>query len=139
MSRHIGKRISLEGAYDFATGRRLFAEDMLLDHPLALRVFRSKAAHARLLNVEVEKARKIPGVVGVLTAKDIPGKNLIGFINKDQPFLAHDKVRFEGEAIALVAAENEDAAEAALHFIQADYEELPALFDPEASSSSGEE
>jgi CO/xanthine dehydrogenase Mo-binding subunit len=137
MSRHIGKRIYLEGAYDLARGRRLFAEDMPLDHPLALRVFRSKAAHARLLNVEVEEARKIPGVVGVLTAKDIPGKNLIGFINKDQPFLAHDKVRFEGEAIALVAAENEETAEAALDSIQVEYEELPTLFDPEASLKEG--
>jgi CO/xanthine dehydrogenase Mo-binding subunit len=133
MPRYIGKSIPRVGALELAAGRRRFSEDIPLERPLVLRLFRSSKAHARLVKVNVERALTVPGVVGVLTAKDVPGKNLYGLINKDQPLLAHEKIRFVGEAIALVAAENDDAAEKGRDAIDVVYEDLPPLFDPEAA------
>ena len=92
----IARDIPKIGAVDSSRGRTLFSEDVPLDNPLVLQVFRSKKAHAEITNLDVKKAGQIPGVIGVLTAADIPGKNLFGLINKDQPLLAHEKVRFEG-------------------------------------------
>ena len=69
--------------------------------------------------------------LGILTAKDIPGERLYGLIQKDQPLLAYDRVRFRGEAVALVVAEDEWAAERALDAIRVDYEPLWSVFDPE--------
>lgn len=137
MLRYVGKSIPKVGALDLAAGRRRFSEDIPLERPLVLRIFRSTKAHARLLSVNVDKALRVPGVAGVLTAEDVPGKNIYGLINKDQPLLAHEKVRFVGEAIALVAAENEEAADKALGAIEAAYEDLPCLFDPEAALKPG--
>ena len=127
----VNRGIPRIGAADQARGRTLFSDDIPLNNPLILRVFRSEKPHARIVDLSVEKAAQLPGVAGVLTAADIPGKNLFGLINKDQPLLAPEKVRFRGEAIALVAAENEQAAQAAMNAIQIRYEELPPIFDPE--------
>ncbi|MBL7174049.1 MAG: molybdopterin-dependent oxidoreductase, partial [Desulfobacteraceae bacterium] len=127
----IARDIPKIGAVDSSRGRTLFSEDVPIDDPLVLRVFRSKKAHAEIINLDVKRAGQIPGVIGVLTAADIPGKNLFGLINKDQPLLAHDKVRFEGEAIALVAAENDHAAQQAVDAVQVNYQELPPVFDME--------
>lgn len=137
MTRYIGKSIPRIGAHELAGGRRPFSDDLAMDHPLILRLFRSKKAHARLVSVKVDRALQIPGVVGVLTAGDVPGKNLFGLINKDQPLLAKDKVRFMGEAIALVVAEDEKAAQKALDAVEVVYEDLPTLFDPEAALREG--
>jgi len=127
----VNRGISRIGAADLARGRTLFSDDIPMNNPLILRVFRSKRPHARIVTLDVEKAGQIPGVVGVLTAADIPGKNLFGLIQKDQPLLAQDRVRFEGEAIALVAAENEQAAQEAINAIQVGYQELTPVLDPE--------
>ena len=137
MTKQISKAIPKIGAVDLARGCRLFSEDIPLDGALTLQVFRSKKAHARILSLDVEKARKVSGVVGILTAKDIPGKNLFGLINKDQPLLAHEKVRFVGDAIALVAATDKEAAQKALEAIDVVYEDLPVVLDPEDALKEG--
>jgi nicotinate dehydrogenase large molybdopterin subunit len=137
MPKHINKTIPKIGAVDLARGCSLFSEDIPVDNALSLHVFRSKKAHARILSLDVEKARKVNGVVGVLTAKDIPGKNFFGLINKDQPLLAHDKVRFAGEAIALVAALDKEAGRKALEAIEVVYEDVPAVFSPEDALKEG--
>ena len=137
LAKQISKAIPRIGAVDLARGCRLFSEDIPLDGALTLQVFRSKKAHARILSLDVEKARKLNGVVGILTAKDIPGKNLFGLINKDQPLLAHEKVRFTGEAIALVAAVDKVAAEKAIEAIEVAYEDLPVVLDPKDALKEG--
>jgi CO/xanthine dehydrogenase Mo-binding subunit len=137
MTRQINRTIPKIGAADLARGCRLFSEDIPLDNALSLHVFRSKKAHARILSLNVEEARKVKGVVGILTAGDIPGKNLFGLINKDQPLLAHDKVRFVGEAIALVAALDKEAGHKALEAIEVAYEDLPAVHDPHEAMKEG--
>jgi len=133
MTKQTNKTIPKIGAADLARGSRLFSEDIPLHSPLSLHLFRSAKAHARILRLDVERARTMTGVLGIFTAKDIPGKNRFGLINKDQPLLAHEKVRFVGEAIALVAAVDKEAAYKALESIEIAYEDLPAVFDAEES------
>jgi len=128
---NIHRNIPKIGASDLVRGRTLFSEDIPLDDPIVLRVFRSKRAHAEIVGLNLEKALQIPGVIGVLTAADIPGRNLHGIINKDQPVLAQDRVRFVGEAIALVAAEDEEAAQNGINSIHVTYKDLPPIYDPE--------
>jgi CO/xanthine dehydrogenase Mo-binding subunit len=87
-------------------------------------------AHARIRSIHTSRASSCPGVIAVLTAKDIPGTNSIGPIVKDQPVLCGDVVRYVGDAVALAAAESERAAEQALEQIIVDYEPLAAVLDP---------
>lgn len=130
LAEYIKKAILRIDAPDLARGRRLFSDDISLDEPVVLRVLRSDKTHARIVSLDVEKANQIPGVVHIFSAADVPGINLHGMINKDQPLLAQEKVRFLGEAVALVAAENKEAAEQAIRAIQVHYEKLPVVFDP---------
>ena len=119
------------GAEDLARGRSAFSADMALGDPLVLRVLRSTESHANITAIDISEGLKVSGIVGILTAKDIPGERLYGLIQKDQPLLAQDRVRFKGEAIAVVAAKNERAAEKALSAIRVNYEPLGSVFDPE--------
>jgi CO/xanthine dehydrogenase Mo-binding subunit len=137
MPKQINKTIPKIGAADLARGCRLFSEDIPLENALSLHVYRSRKTHARILDLDLQEARKVNGVVGILTAGDIPGKNLFGLINKDQPLLAHEKVRFAGEAIALVAAVDKEAGHKALEAIEVAYEDLPAVLDPHEALKEG--
>ena len=86
--------------------------------------------HARLLRVDASRAAKLPGVVAVLTRDDLKGMNShFGPVVKDQPVVAIDRVRYVGDIIAAVAAEEKDIAEEALELIEVEYEPLPAVFD----------
>ena len=107
----IGKNIIRSGAIEKLTGEAVFSADVELDSPLVLKALRSGRAHAEVVGIDPAKALEVEGVVAVFTAKDIPGKNLTGIINKDQPVLASDKVRSVADAVALVAADTEEAAE----------------------------
>ena len=127
----IGKNILRIGAVERLKGEPIFSADMELEDPLTLKVLRSTRAHARIVKIDIESALQVKGVVRVFTASDVPGNNLTGIINKDRPLLVSDKVRFVGDAIALIAAENEQAAEKGVNAINVVYEDLPAVFDPE--------
>ncbi|MGD9974764.1 MAG: xanthine dehydrogenase family protein molybdopterin-binding subunit [Desulfatirhabdiaceae bacterium] len=126
----IGKSLPRTGAVDRLRGAPVFAADIQLDNPLILKVLRSAHDHAEVVGIDVSKAVAIQGVVRIFTAADIPGKNLLGIINKDQPLLATDKVRSRADAVALVAAETESAALKALDAIDVTYHPLPAVTDP---------
>jgi CO/xanthine dehydrogenase Mo-binding subunit len=126
----IGKNILRIGAVERLKGGPIFSADLELDHPLTLKVLRSTRAHALITKIDIEVALQVKGVVRIFTATDVPGNNLTGIINKDRPLLVSDKVRFVGDAIALIAAENEEAAEKGVNAINVVYEDLPAVFDP---------
>jgi CO/xanthine dehydrogenase Mo-binding subunit len=111
-------------------GRTKYTTDYFFDRMLHVRVLRSDRPHALIKNIETAEAENAPGVLAVLTAKDIPGINDWGFTFPDQPLLVWEKVRFVGDGIALVAAETPEQAEDALRLIRIDYEDLPAVFDP---------
>jgi CO/xanthine dehydrogenase Mo-binding subunit len=133
----VGRNIPKIGLEKRLRGEPIFSADLKLDNPLTLKVLRSTQPHAHIKRIDYEKALKISGVVGVFTSKDIPGENLIGIINKDQPLLANGKVRSIGEPVALVAAETQAAADQALKAIEVTYKELPAVFSPDEALASG--
>jgi CO/xanthine dehydrogenase Mo-binding subunit len=127
----VGTDIPRIGAIERLKGDPIFCADLDLEEPFVLRAVRSIRPHARIVTIDVEKALQLDGVIRVFTAKDVVGKNSVGIINKDQPLLVPDKVRFIGDPIALVAAESEEAAEKGVDAIDIVYEDLPVVFDPE--------
>jgi len=129
----VGKRVKRVDALEKVRGEAIYASDLNLEGMLHARVLRSPLPHARIKNIAATEAEKLDGVSAVLTAKDIPGENRIGVLGgpfKDQPILCSDKVRFVGDAVAVVAAESEEIAAEAVELIKVEYEELPAVFDP---------
>jgi CO/xanthine dehydrogenase Mo-binding subunit len=117
-------------------GKTLYTADINLPGLLWGKCLRSPYAHARILRVGDEKAKKVRGVRSVLTGADLPPFR-VGLSLQDIPVLAQAKVRFIGEKVAAVAAEDLDAAEEALSLIEVDYEELPAAFDPKKAMEPG--
>ncbi|TEU14096.1 MAG: 2Fe-2S iron-sulfur cluster binding domain-containing protein, partial [Anaerolineales bacterium] len=124
-----------------ATGEAVFAADLYpstgsghrFEGMLYGKVLRSRYPHARVLQVDASKAKALPGVVAVLTAADVPGARNHGLLRNDWPVLAYDKVRYVGDAVAVVAAETEEIAEAALKLIEVGYEPLPVVASAEAA------
>jgi CO/xanthine dehydrogenase Mo-binding subunit len=112
-------------------GSAQFTADIEMAGMVYAKVLRSTYTHARLLRVDASKAATLPGVVAVLTRDDLKGMNAyFGPVVKDQPVVAMDRVRYVGDIIAAVAAEEKDVAEEALELIEVDYEPLPAVFNP---------
>jgi selenium-dependent xanthine dehydrogenase len=116
-------------------GKGIYADDLYVEGMLHARALRSKYPHARLLRVDVSKALARPGVVAAITAGDIPGRKDCGVHEVDWPVLCYDKVRYVGDAIALVAAESEEIAAEALNLIEVDYEPLPVVTGPKEAAS----
>jgi CO/xanthine dehydrogenase Mo-binding subunit len=117
----------LDGEFK-VTGKTRYAADIDLPGTIWGKCLRSPHAHAQIRTIDVSKARKIKGVLAVLTGSDLPDR-LIGRRLKDTPVLAREKVRFIGERVAVVAAETKEIAEEALNHIRVEYEELTALYD----------
>jgi len=124
----IGKRLPKVEGYDKVTGMATYVADIKLPHMLYGKVLRSPIPHGKILHVDTEKAKKVPGVKAVLTGEDTPKIKWGAFID-DMHVLAFDNVRFVGDEVAAVAAVDESAAEEAIDLIKVDYEELPTLFD----------
>lgn len=108
-----------------------------MEGALSIAALRSDRRHAEILAIHTADALEEPGVVGVFTAADIPGRNRLGIINKDQRLLADDKVRFIGDPVALVVAETQQAAERGVQRIRVEYQDLPAVLDPEEALRPG--
>jgi CO/xanthine dehydrogenase Mo-binding subunit len=135
MSSTIGEPfLRIDGAVK-ATGQALFTADLSLTGMLHGKVLGSPCAHARIKAVNLEKAKSLPGVKAVITGKDFPFLHGECIINI--PFLAIDKVRYIGEPVVAVAAEDPAIAEQALELVEIEYEELPAVFDPEEAMAAG--
>ncbi|MFC4776423.1 xanthine dehydrogenase subunit D [Paenibacillus sp. GCM10023252] len=112
------------------TGELAYLTDRHAPGMLYGKVLRSKHAHALLLSVDVTNARALPGVQAVLTAEDVPGWNGYGIVCPDYPVFCTERVRHRGDAIAAVAADSPELAEAALQLIEVLYEPLPVVDDP---------
>jgi CO/xanthine dehydrogenase Mo-binding subunit len=126
----VGKKTNAVGGSDIVTGKARYCADLNLPGTLVGKLLYSKHACARIVKLDISKARALPGVVAVLTYEDIPGENSYLFWEDDQPLLASDYVRCKGDILAVVAAEDEDSARAALDAIEVEYEPLPGIFDP---------
>lgn len=129
--RTVGRPLPRPDAEAKVKGEALFAADLYFDNMLYAAVLRSAYAHARLLKVDTSRAKSMPGVVAVLTAEDVPGSKVHGVSRPDWPVLAYDKVRYVGDAVALVLAETEAQARAATEAIAVEYEPLPVVSSPE--------
>ncbi|MGD9116278.1 MAG: xanthine dehydrogenase family protein molybdopterin-binding subunit [Dehalococcoidia bacterium] len=132
--RHIGKPTQRKDARSIVTGRAEYIDDLRMAGMLYGRVLRSPYPHARIKHIDTTKAEAYPGVITVLTYKNVP-KWLAG-VPYHRPVL-DSKVNFVGDAVALLAAETEQAADEALELIEVEYEELPAVYDMEAASKPG--
>ncbi len=127
---YIGQSIPRVDARAKATGSARFTADEGLRYPgmLYAKVLRSPIPHGRILRIDIEKAKTLLGVAAIVTGKDF--SSFFGATIGDQGFLARDKVRLVGDAVAAVAAVDVDTAEEALSLIEVEYEPMPGLFDP---------
>jgi aldehyde oxidoreductase len=114
-----------------ACGLAEFSADIKLQNALEVAVHRSTEHHAMITSIDTSVAEKMPGVVGVMTARDIKGTNRIKIVYGDQPILAEDKVYCLGDAVAIVVANTREQALAAAAAVKVAYEPLPVLKTPE--------
>jgi CO/xanthine dehydrogenase Mo-binding subunit len=138
----VGTSLARSDALGHVTGQTQFYADRQFPGMLYLRMVRSPHDHARILSVDTSEAEKLPGVVRVLTHKDVPANiytilRLIQVEPNDEPVLAEGKVRFKGEQIVAVLAETEAIAREAVAKVRIDYEVLPAVFDVEEALKPG--
>ncbi len=115
---------------DKSTGRAVYTDDIVLPGMLHGKILRSPYPHARIMSIDVSEAEKLEGVHAVITGGDIPTKYGIIPWTADEYPLCTDRVRYIGDAVAAVAAVDEDLAIRALELIRVEYEELPAFLDP---------
>src|SRR5919202_212541 len=132
----VGQRAVRTDAFEKVTGAALYVADLRLAGLLTGKVLRSAVPHARIRGIDTSRAARVPGVRAVITADDTPKLGWGPFLPDRWP-LTIDKVRFIGEEVAAVAAVDEDAAQEALELIEVDYDELPAVFDPEEALAEG--
>ncbi len=122
----VGVSVPRADAPEKLRGQAQFAGDLLAPRMLHGKVLRSPVAHARIVSIDTRAAEAMPQVVCVLTGADLGDIHPYwGHSIKDRPVLALGKVRFPGDPVAAVAAETEEAAEAAVLAIRVEYEELP--------------
>jgi CO/xanthine dehydrogenase Mo-binding subunit len=120
------------------TGKAVYTGDIQLPGMAHARILRSPVAHARLVKVDAAKAKAMPGVIATLTRDDIQGFNYkYGATYKDQSIVAVDKVRYVGDPVAAVMADDPATAEQALELIEVEYDELPKITDIEEAIAPG--
>src|SRR5437016_9208816 len=129
----IGKPIAMVDAAGKVTGAGKYTADLSLPGMLVGKTLHSPGPHARIRRIDTTRAEKLEGVVAVAIGTDAPNPYGILPVGHDEHALAVDKVRYVGDNVACVAAEDEATAEQALELIDVDYELLPAYFDPEES------
>ena len=111
-------------------GKTNYGGDQYLPEMLIGKILWSEYPHAEIKNIDITEAESIEGVHKVITAKDIPGKNHKGYIYRDEPAIAFDKVRHVGDPIAAVFADTAEIAQIALEKINVEYKELPIINTP---------
>ena len=131
----VGQRVPKLDAMDKATGRAEYGHDLRLPGMLAGKILYAGIPHARIVSIDVSRAKQLPGVKAVITGADDPAYKF-GY-GADNTALKRDKVRCRRDEVAAVAAVDEDTAEEALELIKIEYEELPAVFDPVAALAEG--
>jgi len=119
------------------TGRAKYADDLKFHGMLHAVPVYTDCVHARILAVEPTKAAAAPGVVRVITAADVPGVTAYGQISRDLRILADDKIRYNGDVVALVVAEEREAAIEAAALVDVDASDLPVVLDPEEAMTPG--
>jgi CO/xanthine dehydrogenase Mo-binding subunit len=129
----VGARLPRYDGVAHVTGRTTFVDDVRVVNMLWTKALRSPHHHAGIKSIDTRKAQEMRGVHAVVTSADVP-RNVYGHLEAlgipgDEPLLAEDDVRYKGQPIAVVAAEDEKTAQAAVEAIEIEFEERPALFD----------
>ena len=141
----VGKSVLRPDAYEKVQGGRSFPVNVSYPGMLHAKLLRANHAHARIVRIDATRAEQLPGVKAVLLPKDVPQRKycpvffvptLAASMVQDMVVLS-DRVRYVGQPVAAVAATSLDIAEAALDLIDVEYEELPAVFDPQAAMLEG--
>jgi CO/xanthine dehydrogenase Mo-binding subunit len=130
----LGVRVQQVDALEKVVGQAVFTADISFPRMLMAKVVRSPIAHGIIRNIDLSQAWKVKGVRAIVTGADAPYRYNLPL--RDQPFLAIDRVRYVGEPVVAIAAEDEDVAEEAAALVKVDYEPLPAVFDPELARLS---
>lgn len=138
----VGTSLTRSDALGHVTGQTQFYADRRFPGMLHLAMARSPHHHARILSVDTGAAERMPGVVRVITHRDVPANiytilRLIQVEPNDEPVLAEGKVRFKGEQVVAILAETEAQARAAAAAVKIDYDVLPAVFDVEEAIAPG--
>ena len=132
LSGGVHQSIIHDSARKHVRGEAVYVDDMAEPEGLLhCWVVLSEKAHARILSLDLEAARKAPGVAAILTAADIPGENDVGPAFRGEPLLAEDVVEYAGQAIAIVLADSLAKARAAAELVEVEYETLPAILSIE--------
>jgi CO/xanthine dehydrogenase Mo-binding subunit len=128
----VGRSVPRLESWLKVTGRAEYVHNLRLPQMLYGKIFRSTVAHGRIKRIDTDAARALPGVHSVITAEDVKRilpEPYFGPAFHDQPVLAIDKVRYVGEAVAVVLASDPHVAEEAVALITAEYDEMPAVYD----------
>lgn len=127
----VGRLQMRPDAIEKVTGAAIFTDDLQFEGMLHARVKRADIPHGILRRIDISQAEALPGVTAVLTAEDIPGEHNHGLVIYDWPVMVGvgERVRYMGDAVAIVAAENREVAAQALDLIQVEYERLPVIKD----------
>ena len=126
---HIGESHPRHDALDKVTGAANYPADLITPAMVRLKTVFARRGHARILSIDTSAALAVPGVIAVLTSKDVP-HNRYGLIDADQPVLCDDTVRHDGDRVALVCAETDLAAARGAELVVVAYEDLPIVSDP---------
>ncbi len=126
----VGKKVIKAGAMDAVLGKPTFTADIASAELLYVKAIRSPYVHAKIEGIDASRAKAYPGVVSVLTSKDLPGTNDAGSLLSDRPLLAVDEVRHYGEAIALIIANTPEAADEAISHMKISFSPLPIVTNP---------
>jgi xanthine dehydrogenase molybdenum-binding subunit len=127
----IGQSVASQEARAKVTGAAKYTDDYTFPDMLFARTLRAAHPHARILSIDTSAAKALLGVRAVLTHADVPGRNRHGLVHLDWPVLCDTKVRYMGDAVAIVAADTEAIAADALALIHVEYEPLGVVADPE--------
>jgi len=134
----VGQPVPRIDAYDKVTGRAAYVGDLEIPGMVHGLILRSPWPHARVLSIDASEAERLPGVLGVLTRDHLGGIDpYFGSVVRDRPIVAMDKVRYQGEPVAAVAARDLATAQEALELIRIEYEELPLVSDTEEALVPG--
>ncbi|MCF8008424.1 MAG: xanthine dehydrogenase family protein molybdopterin-binding subunit [Halanaerobiales bacterium] len=126
---HVNKSEKRVDVYEKVTGRAKYGADLNFANMLYASVLYTAYPYAKIKKIDTQKAKKLPGVVSVITAKDIPN-NQFGVIIENQQVLANKKALYIGDGVAAVAAETKKIAKQAIELIEVEYEELKGIYDP---------
>ncbi len=128
-SQVVGRVQTRPDAQEKVTGSAIFTDDLAFDNMLFASVHRSGVPHAIVKSINIEKAASLPGVISVLTAKDIPGEHNHGLVIYDWPVMVGvgERVRYVGDAIVIIAAETQEIAARAASLVEVAYDLQPVI------------